>query len=55
MRNKEQVGLPKASLNAKTLKSASYDELDRALYIWFRQMREKNIPISGPILMEKVW
>ena len=34
-------------------KLGSYDKLDQALYIWFRQQREKNIPVSGALLQEK--
>ena len=26
---------------------------DEALYIWFRQQRELNIPISGALIQEK--
>ena len=27
--------------------------VDQALYVWFRQMREKGVPVTGPILLEK--
>ena len=37
----------------KTMKVGEYEKLDEALYIWFRQQREKNVPVSGPLLMEK--
>ena len=33
--------------NAKTRKVGEYEKLDEALYIWFRQQRDKNIPVSG--------
>ena len=39
--------------NAKTRKVGEYEKLDRALYIWFHQQRDKNIPVSGPLLLEK--
>ena len=52
--NKELLGIKNATKSAKSMKPSNYDEVDRALYIWFKQMREKNVPISGPILMEKV-
>ena len=39
--------------NAKTRKVGEYKKLDEALYIWFRQQRDKNIPVSGPLLLEK--
>ena len=38
---------------AKTMKQNSYPKLDEALFIWMRQMREKNITITGPMLKEK--
>ena len=37
----------------KVMITGSNNELDQALYIWFRQCREKNIPVTGPILLEK--
>ena len=37
----------------KTMKVGEYEKLDEALYIWFRQQCEKNVPVSGPLLMEK--
>lgn len=51
---KEQLGMRNAAKKAKAMKSSVNEELDRALYIWFRQMREKNFPVSGPLLLEKV-
>ena len=38
--------------NAKTRKVGEYEKLDEALYIWFRQQRDKNIPVSGPLLLQ---
>ena len=40
-------------VQAKVMKSGSYELLDAALYIWFRQRREKNLPVSGALLKEK--
>ena len=37
----------------KIMREGSYKELDSALYIWFLQKREKGIPITGPVLLEK--
>ena len=45
------MGFKKAS--AKTMKIGDYEKLDEAVYIWFRQQRELNIPVSGAILQEK--
>jgi len=38
---------------AKTMKIGSYEKQDEALYIWFCQQRERNVPVTGPIFMEK--
>ena len=35
------------------MKIGDYKKLDEALYIWFRQQRELNIPLSGALLREK--
>ena len=35
------------------MKIGGYQKLDEALYIWFRQQREKGLPVTGPILSEK--
>ena len=51
---REQVGIKNPAKTAKIMKQSNYELLDSALYIWFKQMRERNAPISGPILMEKV-
>ena len=39
--------------NVKIMKVGEYEKLDEALYIWFSQQHEKNIPASGLLLMEK--
>ena len=39
--------------NVKTMKVGEYEELDEALYIWFCQQHEKNVLVSGQLLMEK--
>ena len=40
-------------VTAKTMKIGDYEKLGEALYIWFRQQRELNFPVSGAILQEK--
>ena len=37
----------------KKVEGGVFDKLDSALYIWFRQEREKGCPVTGPILLEK--
>ena len=34
----------------KSMKGGEYEKVSEALYLWFRQQREKGTPISGPIL-----
>jgi hypothetical protein len=31
----------------------AHENVDAALYKWFKEKRNQNIPISGPILMAK--
>jgi hypothetical protein len=37
----------------KRLRSATHDDVDKALLQWFRQIREVSLPVNGPILLEK--
>lgn len=39
--------------NRKSMKPSEYEQVNEALFLWFSQAREKGMPISGPILMEK--
>ena len=41
-------------VTTKLMKIGAFEKLDEALYIWFRQQREKDVPISGSLLTEKV-
>ncbi|XKL60101.1 hypothetical protein PGB90_001117 [Kerria lacca] len=34
----------------KTMKKSEYDRVSEALFIWFVEKRERDVPISGPIL-----
>ena len=49
----EELGLSGAAKTAKKVKGGVFDKLDSALYILFRQEREKGCPATGPILLEK--
>ncbi|XP_043461946.1 tigger transposable element-derived protein 2-like [Leptopilina heterotoma] len=40
-------------LKSKTTKVSSNEELDKAVFIWFQQIRDRGDSISGPILKEK--
>ena len=37
------------------MKISEYQKLDEALYIWFRQQREKGMPITGPLLIPMLY
>ena len=39
--------------NDKEMKGGMFEKVDQALYVWFRQMGEKGVPVTGPILLEK--
>ena len=38
---------------AKVIRVGKDVQLDKAIYLWFKQKRMKGIPISGPLLCEK--
>ena len=46
-----EMGFWKAT--PKTINNGEYEKLDKALYIWFRQQRELNDPVSVALLQEK--
>ena len=50
---KSEIGVSNSVRTTKTMKGGMYQKLDSALYLWFRQQREKKIPVTGPILLEK--
>lgn len=37
----------------KTMKTATYDELDKAMVLWFNQQRAQGIPVSGVVCAAK--
>uniref|UniRef100_A0A8C8SCB4 Uncharacterized protein n=1 Tax=Pelusios castaneus TaxID=367368 RepID=A0A8C8SCB4_9SAUR len=37
----------------KTTKGSKFDNLDRAVFEWFKQKRAEGCPVSGPLLLEK--
>ena len=51
--DKDELRIPSAAKVTKRICTGSFDELDNALYIWFRQQRERGCPISGPALLVK--
>ena len=50
---KSELGISNSLKATKTMKGGMYPKLDSALYLRFRQQREKGIPVTGPILLEK--
>ena len=42
------------SRKAKVMKLSHDKKLDQAVYVWFRQKRMEGVPVSGPMLCEKV-
>ena len=47
-------GLGASSKKRKIMRMSGDDKLGEVLYLWFVQKRTRNIPVSGPILCEKV-
>ena len=41
------------NIKVKAMKIGAHEKLDDALYIWFRQQREKSVPVTGVLLQEK--
>ena len=40
-------------VKVKAMKIGAHEKLDEGLYIWFRQQREKDVPVTGVLLQEK--
>ena len=53
--NKEKIfeAFQNSSLKRQRVKTGTYKKLNEALLKWFTSMRGNNIPINGPILLEK--
>jgi hypothetical protein len=43
----------KTNGNFKKSRKTEFSEMDEALYEWFKIQRNRNIPLSGPILLAK--
>ena len=37
----------------RKMRTADYEEVDKAVYTWFVEIRAKNIPLNGPLLCER--
>lgn len=56
IRNREEI-LNKAengvTNDRKHLKNCTYEDIDKATLEWFKIARDKNVPMSGPLVREK--
>jgi hypothetical protein len=50
---KERVHDEGLSTTTKKLKVGEDEQLDQAVYLWFKQQREKGVPVNGPMLRAK--
>lgn len=48
-----QFLLKKTLQHRQTAKQSLYDKVDKALFVWFTQERERGTPLSGLIVQEK--
>jgi len=46
-----EMGIKEVKTNSMTM--GSFDKLDEALYIWFKQQHKKDVAVSGSLLQEK--
>ena len=46
-------GTENSTMDRHTMKTCTLEDLDKALYTWFVQERNRGTPLSGPILKEK--
>ncbi|XP_072172602.1 tigger transposable element-derived protein 4-like [Diadema setosum] len=53
-RIEEQYESAKYNPSHKRFRTAALDDVEEALIKWFRDVRDKNLPVSGPLLKEKV-
>ncbi|XP_054276524.1 tigger transposable element-derived protein 6-like [Macrosteles quadrilineatus] len=53
MKNREKYEAEGGLTNKKRCKSGEFKDVDECVLTWLKQCRDKNIPVSGPILQEK--
>ncbi|KAH8040077.1 hypothetical protein HPB51_009333 [Rhipicephalus microplus] len=49
----QQLQQDSSSLSRKTICTSKYEDVDAALFRWFREVRAQSIPVSGPMLQQK--
>ncbi|GBN41822.1 Tigger transposable element-derived protein 4 [Araneus ventricosus] len=56
MKNRDRIqNYDSSNSFSKRLKTCVYEDVDEAVLKWIHTMRDKNIPISGPSITEKVF
>lgn len=55
LKDKEKIrkAIEDGTSKQKRLRASQLDTVDKSLLIWFKQARSDNVPLSGPILLEK--
>ena len=46
-------GFEKFGPKRRNMRNGEFEDLEKVLLKWFKQMRDRDIPISGPLLLEK--
>lgn len=51
--SQRSLGTSSENIHRKTMRKGEFEKTSEALFLWFLEMREKDIPVSGPILQKK--
>ena len=43
----------KGGTKVKRIKSDKFDQINTAVFLWFKQMRSENVPLNGVLIKEK--
>lgn len=52
-REKIEKQIRSASGSQKKIRAAKFEDVDKAVFKWFQEVRSRNIPINGPLIREK--
>src|SRR5215469_10326528 len=52
-KKKQNIDADALGPQRKKMRTADYEEVGKAVYSWFVEMRAKNIPINDPLLRER--
>ncbi|KAH8033390.1 hypothetical protein HPB51_011833 [Rhipicephalus microplus] len=50
---RQQLQQDSSSLSRKRIRTSKYEDVDAALFRWFREVSAQSIPVSGPMLQQK--